>query len=50
MAKASSIQKNLTRSKLIDKFSKRRKNLKLKIKDKNLSLEERISFQNKQFN
>ena len=47
MAKASSIQKNLTRSKLIDKFSKRRKNLKLKIKDKNLSLEERISFQNK---
>ncbi len=47
MAKASSVQKNNFRSKLIDKFSKKRKYLKLKIKDKNLSLEERIVFQNK---
>lgn len=47
MAKASSIQKNNFRSKLIKKFSKKRKQLKTKIKDKNLSLEERISFQNK---
>ena len=47
MAKASSIQKNIIRSKLIDKFSKKRKLLKSKVKDKKLSLEERISFQNK---
>ena len=47
MAKASSIQKNNFKSKLIKKFSKKRKQLKTKIKDKNLSLEERISFQNK---
>ena len=47
MAKLSSIQKNNFRSKLIKKFSKKRKQLKTKIKDKNLSLEERISFQNK---
>tara|TARA_Y100001935_G_C16870829_1_gene297774 strand:+ start:25 stop:330 length:306 start_codon:yes stop_codon:yes gene_type:complete len=47
MAKASSIQKNLNRSKLINKLSEKRKFLKLKIKDKNLSLEERIQFQNK---
>ena len=47
MAKASSIQKNISRSKLIDKFSNRRKQLKSKIKDKKLSIEERIKFQNK---
>ena len=47
MAKASSIQKNNLRSKMIDKFSNRRKFLKSKIMDKNLSIEERISFQNK---
>ena len=47
MAKVSSIQKNILRSKLIDKLSKRRKFLKSKIKDKNISLEERILFQNK---
>ena len=47
MAKASSIQKNISRSKLIDKFSNRRKQLKSKIKDKNLSIEERIKLQNK---
>ena len=47
MAKASSVQKNKLRSKLIQKFSEKRKILKSKIKDKNLSLEERIKFQNK---
>ena len=47
MAKVSSVQKNNLRAKLIDKFSEKRKFLKSKIKDKNLSLEERISFQNK---
>ena len=47
MAKVSSIQKNILRSKLIDKLSKKRKFLKSKIKDKNISLEERISLQNK---
>ena len=47
MAKASSVQKNQFRQKLIDKFKAKRKNLKNKIKDKNLSIEERIKFQNK---
>ena len=47
MAKVSSVQKNNLRAKLIDKFSEKRKLLKSKIKDKNLSLEERIQFQNK---
>ncbi len=32
---------------MIDKFKAKRKNLKNKIKDKNLSIEERIKFQNK---
>ena len=47
MAKLSSIQKNLFRKKLIKKFKSKRELLKSKIKDKNISLEERISFQNK---
>ena len=47
MAKASSVQKNNLRSKLIKKHSEKRKLLKSKIMDKKLSLEERISFQNK---
>ena len=47
MAKLSSIQKNLFRKKLIDKFRNKRELLKSKIKDKKLSLEERIAFQNK---
>ena len=47
MAKVSTIQKNKTRLKLIEKLSNKRQYLKSKIKDKNLSLEERISFQNK---
>ena len=47
MAKLSSIQKNLFRQKLIKKFKTKRDALKSKIKDKNISLEERISYQNK---
>ena len=47
MAKLSSVQKNLFRQKLIKKYKLKRKNLKSKIKDKNISLEERISYQNK---
>ena len=47
MAKLSSIQKNLFRQKLIKKFKTKRDTLKSKIKDKNISLEERISYQNK---
>ena len=47
MAKVSTIQKNKTRLKLIEKLSSKRKYLKSKIKDKKLSLEERILFQNK---
>ena len=47
MAKLSSIQKNLFREKLIKKYKSKRDLLKAKIKDKKLSLEERISYQNK---
>ncbi len=47
MAKLSSIQKNLYRQKLIKKYKSKRENLKLKIKDKKISLEERIAHQNK---
>ena len=47
MAKLSSVQKNLNRLKLIDKFSNKRKNLKKKIMDKGISIEERIKLQNK---
>ena len=47
MAKLSSIQKNLFREKLIQKYKSRRQFLKSKIKNKQLSLEERISLQNK---
>ena len=47
MAKLSSIQKNLFRKQLIKKYDSKRKFLKSKIKNKNLSLEERISYQNK---
>ena len=47
MAKSSSIQKNKSRQKLIDKFSQKRKLLKSKVMDKSLSLEDRIMFQNK---
>ena len=47
MAKLSSIQKNLFRKKLIKKFKSKREILKAKIKNKDISLEERISLQNK---
>ena len=47
MAKSSSVQKNNLRSKLIDKYKSRRQFLKSKIKDKSLTLEERILFQTK---
>ncbi len=47
MAKASSIQKNISRFNMIKKFSAKRKFLKSKIKDKKLTIEERIVFQNK---
>ena len=47
MAKLSSVQKNLFRLKLINKYKAKRKSLKSKIKNKNISLEERISLQNK---
>ena len=47
MAKLSSIQKNLSRYKLIQKHKSKRTMLKNKIKDKNISLEQRIIFQNK---
>ena len=47
MAKQSSVQKNLFRQKLIKKYKSKRESLKVKIKNKNISLEERISYQNK---
>tara|TARA_B100000575_G_C22715787_1_gene430897 strand:- start:115 stop:420 length:306 start_codon:yes stop_codon:yes gene_type:complete len=47
MAKLSSIQKNLFRQKLIKKFKSKREILKSKIKNKDISLEERIAYQNK---
>jgi len=47
MAKLSSVQKNLNRSRLIEKFSNKRKALKKKIMDKNISIEDRLKLQNK---
>ena len=47
MAKLSSIQKNSNRLKLIEKFHKKRKSLKIRVMNKNLSIEERIQVQNK---
>ena len=47
MAKLSSIQKNLNRLKLIEKFSVKRKFLKEKIMNKDLTIEERLQIQNK---
>jgi small subunit ribosomal protein S14 len=47
MAKLSSVQKNLNRQKLIEKFSNKRKALKKKIMDKTISIEERLKLQNK---
>ena len=47
MAKLSSIQKNMFRKKLIQKYKSKRDSLKSKIKDKNISLDERLAYQNK---
>ena len=47
MAKLSSIQKNNSRSVLINRLKAKRQALKDKIKNKKISLEERISLQNK---
>ena len=47
MAKQSSIQKNLRRKLMVKKYQQKRLNLKKKIKNKNLILEERIKFQSK---
>jgi len=47
MAKLSSVQKNLNRQRLIEKFSNKRKVLKKKIMDKTISIEERLKLQNK---
>ena len=47
MAKLSSIQKNSNRFKLIEKFQNKRRSLKIKVMNKNLSIEERIQVQNK---
>ena len=47
MAKVSSIQKNINRRKLVKKFKNQRLLLKNKIKQKNLSMEERLILQKK---
>ena len=48
MAKSSSIQKNLNRFNMIKKFKKQRNALKMKkIMDKNITIEDRLKFQNK---
>ena len=46
MAKSSSIQKNIFRAKLIQKYKNKRSDLKKKIMNKTTSLEDRIKFQN----
>ena len=47
MAKQSSIQKNKNRQRIVEKFSKKRQNLKKKIMQKDLSMEERFKIQAK---
>ena len=47
MAKLSSVQKNINRLKLIEKFNNKRNILKKKIMDKTISIEERLKLQNK---
>ena len=47
MAKQSSIQKNLNRKKIVSKFSNKRKELKKKLMQKNISMEERFKLQSK---
>ena len=47
MAKQSSIQKNLNRRRIVNKFNKKRQNLKKQIMKKDLSIEERFKLQSK---
>ena len=47
MAKQSSIQKNNNRKKIVSKFKVKRQDLKNKIMQKNLSMEERFKLQSK---
>ena len=47
MAKQSSIQKNMRRQKMVEKYKNVRTNLKKKINDKSISIEERLKFQSK---
>ena len=47
MAKQSSIQKNLNRTKLVSKFENKRRTLKAKIMKKDISIEERFKLQSK---
>jgi len=47
MAKISSIQKNMFRKRLVSKFMNKRKALKKKIMNKDLSMEERFGLQKK---
>ena len=47
MAKQSSIQKNLNRQRIVEKFNDRRKSLKDKIMKKDLPIEERFKIQSK---
>ena len=47
MAKQSSVQKNNLRQDLITKYKNKRLELKKKIMDKNITLQERIALQNK---
>ena len=47
MAKQSSIQKNLNRKKIVSKFKKKRKDLKILIMKKDISMEERFKFQSR---
>ena len=47
MAKLSSVQKNLNRLRLIDKFSNKRQALKKQIMNKSISIEDRLKLQNK---
>ena len=47
MAKQSSIQKNLNRKKIVEKYKNRRQGLKKKIMQKDLTMEERFKLQTK---
>ena len=47
MAKLSSIQKNINREELVKKFKNKRLELKKKIMQKEISIEERLKLQNK---